>query len=446
MRTPFIAPMKIHFLKTKSVELGLRYCFALLTLVSLICVGLTTTIAQLDNTKRVTSVLLGDAPEGARVTIVSDGALNDYEAFRRGDRFYVRVPLADFAAAHPSFRGDGFDDVQVQKVGDSVVISFKLQPGASARVDQKANRLEVTFSAPQRIARNPDSNVVRERVTSSPVGSTAAFKPQSRGSRHLDTAGPLPPASPTNYPSRSVNEIAAGTTPTSRRSGEPETGSESNKSTTLTKTTTPQDSVAGNLPTTSSPYNPSLNSPNATPRSQSSSSTTTDLKSRRQRLFQWVSANRKAVALGALALLSVIAVIALVRYGPRRSTLKAKHSKSPGVQPKFSPATEWDDLLADPFDVPSSRTQTSQYVNDVSFDDWQSGPYPVPVADSDVQAASPDQEIAEDTGRVTDPNLAPLEGTLKDDEWVPSKPSLGSPIFSSYDSHSENQEREVFEL
>jgi len=31
------------------------------------------------------------------VTIVSDSALNDYEAFRRGDRFYVKIPQAEFA-------------------------------------------------------------------------------------------------------------------------------------------------------------------------------------------------------------------------------------------------------------------------------------------------------------------------------------------------------------
>jgi len=90
--------------------------------------------AQSRNQKRIMSIQIGEVSEGSRVTVVSDSALNDYEAFRRGDRFYVRIPLAEFTAGQPHFRGDGFEDVQVQKVGDSIVVSFKLQPGATARV------------------------------------------------------------------------------------------------------------------------------------------------------------------------------------------------------------------------------------------------------------------------------------------------------------------------
>src|SRR4051812_11645255 len=96
----------------------------------LLWVAFISTQGQLKSQRRVTSVQLGQAAQGARVTIVSDSVLADYEAFRRGDRFYVRIPVAEFAFSSPRFHGDGFDDVQVQKVGDSVVISFKLQPGA----------------------------------------------------------------------------------------------------------------------------------------------------------------------------------------------------------------------------------------------------------------------------------------------------------------------------
>lgn len=104
------------------------------------------------------------------MTVVSDSALNDYEAFRRGDRFYVKIPLADFSSALPQLRADGFEDVQVQRVGDNVVVSFKLQPGATARVEQRSNRLDVIFQrqtevrattpqTPERIARHQEATL-----------------------------------------------------------------------------------------------------------------------------------------------------------------------------------------------------------------------------------------------------------------------------------------------
>jgi hypothetical protein len=87
-----------------------------------------------------------DAPEGSRVTVVADLALNDYEAFRRGDLFHIKLPSADFAA-QSGVHGKGFENVQVQKSGDGVILSFKLQPGTTARVDQRFNRLDVVFTA-----------------------------------------------------------------------------------------------------------------------------------------------------------------------------------------------------------------------------------------------------------------------------------------------------------
>ncbi len=139
----------------------------------------------------MTALQLGDSAEGARVTIVSDSALNDYEAFRRGDRFYVKIPQADFSAGNPTFRGNGFEDVRVQEVGDSVIVSFKLQPGATARVDQRSNRLDVIFSAV-----GTSRSVV-------PVNVAKSY-PTSRNRRNASdseaSAGPAPPISST--PSR----------------------------------------------------------------------------------------------------------------------------------------------------------------------------------------------------------------------------------------------------
>jgi hypothetical protein len=47
----------------------------------------------------VATLRSSDSPEGSRVALSSDQSLNDYEAYRRGDRFYVRIPAADVPRA-----------------------------------------------------------------------------------------------------------------------------------------------------------------------------------------------------------------------------------------------------------------------------------------------------------------------------------------------------------
>src|SRR5439155_11868350 len=88
-----------------------------------------------------------DSPDGSRVALSSDQSLNDYEAYRRGDRFYVRIPQSEVPRAE-TVRGRGFADVKTQKTGDSTVVSFRLQPGATAHVEQRGNKLDVVFTVP----------------------------------------------------------------------------------------------------------------------------------------------------------------------------------------------------------------------------------------------------------------------------------------------------------
>ena len=97
--------------------------------------------------QHVATLRSSDSPEGSRVRLSSDQSLNDYEAYRRGDRFYVKIPAAEVPRAE-ALRGRGFADVKVQRIGDSTVVSFRLQPGASARVEQHSNQLEVVFTLP----------------------------------------------------------------------------------------------------------------------------------------------------------------------------------------------------------------------------------------------------------------------------------------------------------
>jgi len=97
--------------------------------------------------QHVATLRSSDSPEGSRVALSSDQSLNDYEAYRRGDHFYVKIPAAEVPRTE-ALRGRGFADVKAQRSGDSTVVSFRLQPGTTARVEQRSNRLDVVFTVP----------------------------------------------------------------------------------------------------------------------------------------------------------------------------------------------------------------------------------------------------------------------------------------------------------
>jgi len=175
--------MKQKFFNSIATKNGWRLTAIVLAFVLLALFGATSTTAQSKKQKRVTSVRLGSANEGSRVTVVSDSALNDYEAYRRGDRFYVKIPAANFASGVPNLRGAGFEDVQVQKDADSSIISFRLQPGTAARVDQRSNRLDVVFST---LGRSDNSGGTNTNVTG---------RAQNTTENRPDVAGSLPPSS-----------------------------------------------------------------------------------------------------------------------------------------------------------------------------------------------------------------------------------------------------------
>src|SRR6266545_7733606 len=71
--------------------------------------------------QHVASLHSSDSPEGSRVVLSSDQSLNDYEAYRRGDRFYVKIPAAEVPRAE-ALRGHGFADVKAQRSGDNTVV------------------------------------------------------------------------------------------------------------------------------------------------------------------------------------------------------------------------------------------------------------------------------------------------------------------------------------
>ena len=218
--------------------------------------------------KRITSVWTTTTAEGSRVHVVSNSPVNDYEGYTRGGRFYVKIPLADLPSARGSLLGRGFDDVQIQRYGDGIIISFRLQPGTTARVEQSTNRLDIVFStlAGARSALSASSNVdaanrirgrriagapgpslssslasrqppsrkpatLKQRVTSSSAGlkDTASNTAQDRGSRSSEatassrpneltsSASPAPGSSPSAAASptasANVSDSSASATP-----------------------------------------------------------------------------------------------------------------------------------------------------------------------------------------------------------------------------------------
>ena len=115
--------------------------------------------------RHVTTLRSNDSPQGSRVTISSDQSLMEYEAYRRTDKFCLRIPATEVPRVE-AVRGRGFADVSAQRSGSNTLLSFRLRPGATARVEQKENRLDVVFTMPgaQSPASPPTGEVARNNA------------------------------------------------------------------------------------------------------------------------------------------------------------------------------------------------------------------------------------------------------------------------------------------
>lgn len=113
--------------------------------------------------KNIASVRSMDTSDGSRVTITSDVPLNDYEAYWGGDRFFVIIPNAEITyqnvqTLQASLRGRGFQDVRIERKGNDLVFSFRMQYGFRARPEQKFNRLDIILTAPPGTTYTPNAN------------------------------------------------------------------------------------------------------------------------------------------------------------------------------------------------------------------------------------------------------------------------------------------------
>ncbi|HEX5705868.1 MAG TPA: HEAT repeat domain-containing protein, partial [Pyrinomonadaceae bacterium] len=132
---------------------------------------------------KLTPLRSADSAKGSRVTITGTDSLGDYQSYRSGERFYVRIPNADAAAVRGGVRGRGFEDAQVQRSGGDVILSFRVKPGARPSVKQRFNQLDVEFAAPEGAAnasaQTAGGQTSEQRATSAATTSTSASQPSS---------------------------------------------------------------------------------------------------------------------------------------------------------------------------------------------------------------------------------------------------------------------------
>lgn len=188
---------------------------ALLAASALFGVGASAQRAKNDNTAQQQGrssrrVIVGRGSEtssGSRTTITADDSLNDYSAYRSGDRFVVVLPKSA-AGAVAKGSGKGYSDVQVQQRGDSVVVSYKVQPGAKPRVEQKFNRLDVVFDVKD--GAQPTASG-QQTATQQPAENR---NPNATAQQQQQQQQPRTSETPANPNDRRANEAASNTTQT----------------------------------------------------------------------------------------------------------------------------------------------------------------------------------------------------------------------------------------
>ncbi|HEV2912565.1 MAG TPA: DUF5916 domain-containing protein, partial [Pyrinomonadaceae bacterium] len=190
--------------------------------------GPSTTVAGGRQVKRLAPLRRSDVPEGSRISLVADAALNDYVAYRKDDDFYVVIPRAAAPALRDELRGRGFAGAEVSRRGDDVLLSFHLEPGATVRVNQNFNRLDVTFA-------------VRGESNSGAAQSVESI------ARAEPSPTPPPTGQGEELPGRAEASVEPKTTDETEIAESPVTAA-------LTATSTPTTSGAGGAPTSDTKF------------------------------------------------------------------------------------------------------------------------------------------------------------------------------------------------
>src|SRR5215207_1088813 len=120
-------------------------------------------------TKRISFGRNIETSAGSRQTIRSEASLNDYSAYRVGDRYYVILPQASAGGDVRLPGGRAYTEMRAQRRGADVLISYLLRPGFSARVEQRFGRLDVVFED-----NAGGTNATRQRQGAEPSGEARA--------------------------------------------------------------------------------------------------------------------------------------------------------------------------------------------------------------------------------------------------------------------------------
>jgi hypothetical protein len=106
--------------------------------------------ARLPSADRIILLRLADDPGGARVTVASDAPLDDYTSRFDGDSYHILIPHSQAAGPRSTLSGSGFTSARFEQRAGDVLLSFRMQAGASMRISKGFNRLELNFkTAPQ---------------------------------------------------------------------------------------------------------------------------------------------------------------------------------------------------------------------------------------------------------------------------------------------------------
>lgn len=108
------------------------------------------TFAHRPERKRIVTLRRNETAEGARLTLMSDASLTDYRSFAEAHRVCVMIPRAAFVSALTDESGRGFTEMRIEQRDENVMLSFRLQQGATVAVNQHFNRLDVVFLTNER--------------------------------------------------------------------------------------------------------------------------------------------------------------------------------------------------------------------------------------------------------------------------------------------------------
>jgi hypothetical protein len=100
--------------------------------------------------KRLVTLRRNETSEGARFTLTSDTQLGDYRSFAEGERVCIMIPQAAFVSQRAGESGRGFAEMRIEQREENVMLSFRLQQGATVAVNQNFNRLDVIFMTNER--------------------------------------------------------------------------------------------------------------------------------------------------------------------------------------------------------------------------------------------------------------------------------------------------------